>query len=576
MKTCRYFLLLIGIVIVAAPAYAVIDMRNANFSQTWTDLVAPSSGYNLRVTRTYNSRSLYNGMFGFGWRTEFETSLRVTVDNTLRVQTGSGNEIDFINSHSTSAHAGIDAILAAIRRRHPGRSKNYFNAVERQLEIDPYLRIEMARQLHLRTRVDTGVKYFAEGRADDTIVFNGQYYVRTFANGSKQIFNRNGHLIRMADRDGNSLRINRRNGRIVSVFDNTGQSLQFRYWPHTHYVSFVIGPHGLRAHYYYKGQDLVVVHNAKNQSFRYVYDKVDNMTRAFYPDGTSEAMTYNDSLDWITSYRDRRGCLEKYAYNANPKNVNYYSSSVVKTCRNFVTNRSTFAFWYRHSKKGLYLAKTLAVVHRYIRVPMIERGRHFVKTIAKTNTTETIYHPVFGSPIEIRHNNQITRFAYYPNGNLKSKSFGNIFQSYSYNDSCHKLSETVARINEREPSSGRFHVKTITTQFFYNAPRCDLVVVKNSEGQYAKLGYDYMGRISSIEDQAKRLVLIKYNDPFGKPSLITRPGLGAIRFTYNRDGSINRMATVKNEDLMTELQVANVFSNLVNLISPATADITNI
>ena len=576
MKSCRHILLIIGFIIVTVPAYAVIDMRNANFSQTWTDLVAPSGGYSLRITRTYNSRSLHNGMFGFGWRTEFETSLRVTVDNTLRVHTGSGNEIVFLNNRSEQPNAGITAIMAAIRKRHPGRSQDYFNAIERQLRIDPDLRDEMAKQLHLPARVDRGVKYFAEGRADDTIVFNGTDYVRTFANGSTQIFDRNGHLIRMGDRDGNYLRINRRNGLIVSVFDNTGKSLQFHYWPHTHYVSFVTGPDGMSSHYYYRGEDLVAVNNAKHKTYRYAYNKYENMTHVLFPDRTFEAMTYNNARDWITSYRDRHGCLERYAYDANPRDVNHYSSSVVKTCHNLVTNKSYFSFWYRNSKKGLYLAKTLAVVHRFIRVPVIEHGRHFVRTIAKTDTTETLYHPLFGSPIEIRHNNQVTRFAYYPDGNLKSKSSGNFSQVYSYDNSCHKLSETVARFNEREPSSGRYHVKTITTQFFYNAPRCNLTVVKNSDGQFAKIGYDYMGRISSIEDQAKRLVLIKYNDQFGKPSLIIRPGLGAIRFTYNSNGSINRMAAVKHENLVTELQVANVFSNLVDLISPATADITNI
>ena len=63
--------------IVAATAGAVVDMKNANYANTWTDLIVPGSGYDLRVQRTYNSRSLFNGVFGFGWCSDFETTLEV-------------------------------------------------------------------------------------------------------------------------------------------------------------------------------------------------------------------------------------------------------------------------------------------------------------------------------------------------------------------------------------------------------------------------------------------------------------------------------------------------------------------
>ena len=54
-------------VLFSAQAHALVDMKNANYSNTWIDMDVPGSGYDLKIVRTYNSRSLFNGMFGFGW-----------------------------------------------------------------------------------------------------------------------------------------------------------------------------------------------------------------------------------------------------------------------------------------------------------------------------------------------------------------------------------------------------------------------------------------------------------------------------------------------------------------------------
>ncbi len=56
-------------------AVATVDMKNANFTDDWVDLKFPSTGFNLSVERTYHSRILYNGMFGFGWCSDLEQKL---------------------------------------------------------------------------------------------------------------------------------------------------------------------------------------------------------------------------------------------------------------------------------------------------------------------------------------------------------------------------------------------------------------------------------------------------------------------------------------------------------------------
>jgi len=74
-------------------ANAMVDMRNANYSNSWVDLELSGSGYDLRVSRTYNSRTLFNGIFGFGWCSDFETKLEVTPEANLKMtECGAGRE----------------------------------------------------------------------------------------------------------------------------------------------------------------------------------------------------------------------------------------------------------------------------------------------------------------------------------------------------------------------------------------------------------------------------------------------------------------------------------------------------
>ena len=64
--------LLLGLILfVPITSMAIVDMKSANYSESWTDMAVPGVGYDLRVNRTYNSRSLFSGLFGFGWCSDY-------------------------------------------------------------------------------------------------------------------------------------------------------------------------------------------------------------------------------------------------------------------------------------------------------------------------------------------------------------------------------------------------------------------------------------------------------------------------------------------------------------------------
>ncbi len=87
---------LLLILFYSVSAWSVVDMRNANYAQTWTDLQVPGTGYDLKITRTYNSKSLFDGMFGYGWCSDWETKLDFTAEGNIKVtECGAGAELFF-------------------------------------------------------------------------------------------------------------------------------------------------------------------------------------------------------------------------------------------------------------------------------------------------------------------------------------------------------------------------------------------------------------------------------------------------------------------------------------------------
>ena len=67
-------------------SFAVVDMKNANYSESWIDVTVPGSGMDFKIQRHYNSRSIFSGMFGYGWCSDYETTLERTPEGGLKLQ----------------------------------------------------------------------------------------------------------------------------------------------------------------------------------------------------------------------------------------------------------------------------------------------------------------------------------------------------------------------------------------------------------------------------------------------------------------------------------------------------------
>ncbi len=542
------------IMAVALPqADATVDMKNANYTESWIDIQVAGSGYALKVQRTYNSRSVFNGMFGFGWCSDFETKIEKTPEGTLKLQEcGAGQEITYrAQKGGGTVTKTIDGIIAFYKKTNPNAGDSSINDLKDQLLNNAGLRSRWAKQAGLKEiEISKGSTFVSDNLEIEKIDFDGNQYTRVLADGASQRFNSNGNLTAIYDKNGNFLKFNYAGDSIREAIDNSGKKLSFSFYP-TKRVKDISGPGGTKVEYKYKGEDLQQVKNMWKNTYTYEYDDTHNLIKVSFPDNTFKALTYNQKNDWVMSFTDRAldgvACKETYDYQSdktNPKD--HFWSTAVKKCGNEIKNEARFEFWLKSRADG---RKVLArVLNR-----------------SMTDLLDVSYHPEYGRPTSIKKNSITTTFDYYQSGLVREKTTATTRMNFEYKNSFNKVSKVNTEFFD---AKGKVAKKRETVFSYDN--RGNLADAKNSDGQSVKLTYDQRGRISTIVDQAKKEVQIKYEERTGRPAQITRPKVGTIAVTYKPNGEINKVES--NDGAAVATQVASTFNNLLDIIAPATSE----
>jgi YD repeat-containing protein len=549
MNLCKIVLFL---VFLSVKLFAIVDMKNANFSSTWTDLIVAGAGYDLKVVRTYNSRSLFNGLFGFGWCSDFETKLNVLPDGNLKIiECGGGMELTY--SPSNYGQKDIDKVISLIITKSKEKAKqsdSYYDSLAKSLKTDSKLRTRLGTEFGILGDVKEGLVYLANGKEVENITFSKNTYIRKLSDGSSQKFDNIGRMVYMYDKNGNYLKFDYDKQKLKEVEDNNNRKLVFKYNSNQQ-ITTISGPSGVAAEYKFASLDhLTWVNNSWGNVYTYEYDELHNMTKATWPDKTNIVLTYDKTKDWVMTFKDRLNCTEQYVYEVgkdDPKN--HYWSVVKKTCNKELVSESKFEFFHKVRSDGVtYLHRTLTTINN--------------------NVTDIIYHEQFGKPLNIRRNSEKIAFDYYPNGLVRTRSANLAKNQYEYDAISHKVSRVKTAFNDEKGKK----IAEKTSDFKYD-PKGNLTLARNTDGQKINLIYDLKGRISTIEDQAKKIVKIQYEEKFGKPAIVTRPQLGTIKISYKQNGEIDKAESPDGPQVA--MQVASTFNNLLDIIAPATAEVFN-
>jgi len=95
-----------------------INYKNGNFFTSFTDLVVPGGEQDLEITRTYNSKSTYEGWFGFGYGSMYETNLKTSADGSVTIyENGAGATTRFVPKDAVNVEAASLRIVEAMKKK---------------------------------------------------------------------------------------------------------------------------------------------------------------------------------------------------------------------------------------------------------------------------------------------------------------------------------------------------------------------------------------------------------------------------------------------------------------------------
>ncbi len=511
-----------GVFLMTAPASAGVNVNNGNFYVANTDFFLQTSGLNIEIARTYNSRSSYvNGYFGIGWSSEIEGRLDVGAKKIDFYEGGGGNIVSFTKSKDGSWNNSLYG--------HQSISKNK----------------------------------------------NGNYYLTT-AIGKIFGFNAQGQMISLADSNGNLISINYKDGLVSLLQDNFNNQVKFTWKKFGARPRIVrIERDALKVSYNYSPiGNLTKAVGVDAVPYNYEYDEEHNLTKITYANGDFKKMNYDKARDWITQFRDRTGMVTAYDYFADSLDPENKFGTIVSRSQEGSKNSEFSKFWYEFRKRAdgsKFNYRSVTSINGVVTETLfteccgtplvVSQWPDKVKGISKQKLDWTV----------AQSNKTSTYFEYYGDGLLKKKTSANGTVTALTYDPKHKKVASVQK-GSRKISYGYDVNGNLKTAY------------DHSENRNLALAYDKDGRITVVNESVKagkavasRQVFFRY-DGNGRPIEIkekTKKGEGVIQMKYAANGEVIGVYNAKGreiaseKDMETARAVTNTFQNLLEIVQPA-------
>lgn len=314
-------LVTVVLVLALGRAEAGVNLKNGNFYLTYLDIAAQGSS-RLEMSRTYNSKSNFRGILGWGWSTETQTSLKVLPDGAIIVTENGGGRENLFGA-GTPDPRKLDEILVLLK---PFKRWGELNIPEQEylakVRNDAEFRVGQVTLLYDRkllkpTRLPVGTILKSLSLGKQYIVKTPAGFSRYYENGRKEHFDQNGQLTRVEEADGSWKSVSYDSqGAAKRISDNTGRSLDFSYNGQG-LLERVKDSRGSEISYDYNDLGQLIASNdpAANR-YQYEYDNRNNLTSIRYADGLTMEMRYDPMArgEGVKSVRERSGRTFSYEY----------------------------------------------------------------------------------------------------------------------------------------------------------------------------------------------------------------------------------------------------------------------
>ncbi len=559
------------IIIIAMPSFAFFVNRvNGGFTLNYVDFSVKGGVIPLELERSYNSITAvnesngWNGAFGWGWTSIFETVLTTTADNRIVLRDGAtGNSILF--SLQKEKPGERNAIIEKIKKAYFEEEKKktltkgelsklslpakFLN----RLQTDRVFMEKTAFRYGIRGEIFIGEKYVSTEYGYQTVKLIGKEWVRE-REGITQVFDEKGRLIRQIDKNGYTLIYEYSKLNPSQVFSirskDRAQSLNFT-WKGNHVIAITDSQNRTSNYFYDEKENLIKVIDSSKQTFIYSYfnKKFPHLlSRIDYPDSKKSGkvefrrIRYDDN-GLIIHHVDRDGSETSFTYGK-------------------VSSGSEKGFWTKSVK--VFKGKKEERYDEYVLKTRFDGTKYVLKqkTIQNGVATDVEFNECCSLPSKITVNNEVTIYNYYPNGLIKEKISPKEKVYIEYDDRWNKISKIMQN--------------DLVSEYVYDN-RGNLIKASNSRKEKVTLLYDNNGRIIAMEDNNNNVLDFKYSSN-GKPSEIYQKGLGKILITYSNDDKISGIQTIaenkkrklNNEESQKIIQhLMTSFQNLIEVIKPA-------
>lgn len=523
---CSAWFALTIIAFFVSSAHAGVDLSNGNFAKTTVDLTIRGTGF--KIARTYNSRTSREGIFGHGWCSEIETTVRPNGSGGVDViECGSGRVVRYGNENSakTDVPKLVEQIIAKVRVSHPDGKR--VKDLEKALSEDASLRDEFAGAYGVYPKPKVGAKFDATGEGSFKVTADG--YERRLANGTTVRFDKSGRVERYELGAGDYVKLVWGDKGLEEIVSGDGSKISAKTNAFGR-VESLKAPGGETTTYSYSETgDLTGVKSSATGTAAksYSYDDKHNLTKLEEP-GWSLELAYDKKRDLLEKLRDlRTACVDSYSYPSAGKNE--VIAKLKKECKGEKPVDGEF----RYS----YSAATGPANQVSFRVG--ER---------KADVT---YAGSFDRPLVISSDGAKIEYRYDKIGRLVSRRAPASESKYSYDGGSNRVSEVVvarpALKNQKR-----------TTKFEYDRSGNVSKMIGATTGE---VDYDQKGRLVRIKRAKEGDIFLSYSAKGEKPERVRIEGKGEIKISYDASGAIAGVTSAGGFD--TAIVVAEDYANAI-------------
>lgn len=292
-----------------------VNIRNGNFAISYTHF---NDGTGFEFAKTYNSRSIRNGIFGVGWGSIFESRLTAMPDGSVIVrENGTGNLTTYGEPDDEAIADGVSRIVDVVAAAEPLSSAQR-DQLRTDLLASRELRFNKVLQYGIHTDPPTG-----EIGIDRSTTFVGQSCGLAYVEWDKGMFWRacdavmesytpEGGIAMMYDLDRRAYFDIRYQGGMLQRVEMRDRAIDFT--TQGGHVTGMKSEGGDTISFGYDAKDNLI-HEAWSSgiSMDFAYDARANMTEIRYGDGSARKIAY-DSDDRATSVTSRDGARTTFEY----------------------------------------------------------------------------------------------------------------------------------------------------------------------------------------------------------------------------------------------------------------------